>query len=436
MQSTTRAAILPGRALAGTPGSGARPLGWREPAAPPIGEAGFSLAELVVGIALTVLILLIALLMFDVNSRVSRVQVSVSDMQQAQRIAQNELVRTTRMAGRGGLPVEWAIGVQDNVDLDEDADPIVIGTNEVVDGSDVLTVRGVFTTPIYQVDWESDTDYVYDTDSGEGSIVLSSETTTGIFQSLTDLVEADPGEALILTSSVDDRIYAVVKLTANDEFTASDVDGDGTTASGEGTITLEFTGDPAESEENALFMAMSSNGGATFPDQLTGSIASVAILEEIRFYVRDDASAAGGFAPALARARFYPNTEVVHPSSTAGDDIADNILDLQIARAYDLDDDGTIDENAADASADEWLLNHADDDPADAGWAGKDLLNVRISTLARTDRPDRGYLSPSLADLENRDYNESPYPADDLQVMERSARRRTFTTVVDLRNFT
>ena len=66
---------------------------------------------------------------------------------------------------------------------------------------------------------------------------------------------------------------------------------------------------------------------------------------------------------------------------------------------------------------------------------GKDLLNIRISTLARTDRPDRGYLSPALADLENRDYNESPYPADDVEVMERSARRRTFTTVVDLRNF-
>ena len=47
---------------------------------PPIGQAGFTLAELVVGIALTVLVLLMTLLMFDVNSRVSRVQTSVTDM--------------------------------------------------------------------------------------------------------------------------------------------------------------------------------------------------------------------------------------------------------------------------------------------------------------------------------------------------------------------
>jgi hypothetical protein len=182
-------------------------------------------------------------------------------------------------------------------------------------------------------------------------------------------------------------------------------------------------------------MAMSANGGAVFPDQLTESIAFVAILEEYRFYIRDDESAAGGFAPALARARFYPNTEDVHPSATAGDDLSDNILDLQIARAFDLDGDGTIDEND-DPAADEWLLNDAGDDPEDEQWVGRSLLNVRISTLARTDRPDRGYLSPPLDNLENRDYDESPVPVTDVDVMDRAARRRRFTTVVDLRNFT
>jgi hypothetical protein len=171
-----------------------------------------------------------------------------------------------------------------------------------------------------------------------------------------------------------------------------------------------------------------------FPSQLAEAVSFVGILEEYRFYVRDDASAAGGFAPALSRARFYPNTEEIHPAGTAGDDIADNILDLQIARAYDLDNDGTIDENE-DKSADEWLLNHADDDPEDEGWVGRDLLNLRLSTIASTDRPDRGYVSPALEDLENRDYDESPYPATDADVMNRAARRRRFVTVVDLRNF-
>jgi hypothetical protein len=403
---------------------------------PPLGQAGFSLAELVVGIALTVLVLLIALLMFDVNARVSRVQTSVTDMQQAQRIGQNELVRLTRMAGRGGLPIVWALDVRDNVNLglDEDEDPIVIGDNDVIDGSDILTVRGVFSTPIYQVNSRDEASYDFDTGDSEGTLTISSSSPTGVFQDLTSLSEAEAGEALIVVSPVDDGIYAVVELTDVD-FTAGDTDGDGTEEDGEGTISVVFAGDPAASDNNALFMAMSANGGASFATELQQSIAFVGLLEEYRFYVRDDASAAGGYAPSLARARFYPNTEEVHPSGTDGDDIADNILDLQIARAYDLDNDGTIDENADD-SADEWLLNHADDDPEDAAWVGKDLLNVRLSTLARTDRPDRGYVSPVLADLENRDYGESPVPATVDDVMDRGSRRRRFVTVVDLRNFT
>jgi hypothetical protein len=38
-------------------------------------------------------------------------------------------------------------------------------------------------------------------------------------------------------------------------------------------------------------------------------------------------------------------------------------------------------------------------------------------------------------DLENRNYEESPVPADDADVLDRSARRRRMSTVVDLRNF-
>lgn len=401
--------------------------------APPLGQAGFSLAELVVGMALTVLMLLIALLMFDVNARVSRVQTSVTDMQQAQRIGQNELVRLTRMAGRGGLPIGWALDVRDNVDLDEDEDPIVIGDNEVVDGSDILTLRGVFSTPIYQVNSRDEASYDFDPGDSQGTLTISSSSPTGVFQDLTSLSEAEEGEALIVVSPVDDGIYAVVEL-ADVDFTAGDTDGDGTEEDGEGTISVVFTGDPAASDNNALFMAMSANGGASFATELQQSIAFVGILEEHRFYVRDDASAAGGFAPSLSKARFYPNTEDVHPSGTDGDDIADNILDLQVARAYDLDNDGTIDE-ADDDAEDEWLLNHAGDDPEDASWIGKDLLNVRLSTIARTDRPDRGYVSPALDDLENRDYAESPIPATVDDVMDRGSRRRRFVTVVDLRNF-
>ena len=108
-------------------------------------------------------------------------------------------------------------------------------------------------------------------------------------------------------SPVDDGIYAVVEMTDHD-FTAGDADGDGTTEDGEGTITVEFSGDPGASDNNAQFMAMSANGGATFATELQESIAFVGILEEYRFYVRDDDSAAGGYAPAPL-ARMPPRVE-------------------------------------------------------------------------------------------------------------------------------
>ena len=71
---------------------------------PNTGEAGFSLAELAVASLIAAFVLLGAFLIFDFNSRLSRVQIQISNLQQSHRIAQQDVLRQVRMAGRGNIP--------------------------------------------------------------------------------------------------------------------------------------------------------------------------------------------------------------------------------------------------------------------------------------------------------------------------------------------
>src|SRR6185295_996160 len=67
--------------------------------------AGFTLAEMVVTLAIFSLVILAILAMFDMNGRIARVEGRVTDMQQSLRAGQQDIVRNIRMAARGGLPV-------------------------------------------------------------------------------------------------------------------------------------------------------------------------------------------------------------------------------------------------------------------------------------------------------------------------------------------
>src|SRR5262245_12255444 len=93
-------------------------------------EAGFTLAEMLVALAVTAILLIGVLFTFDFNSRVARAQSNVSDLQQSLRVAQDDMIRLVRMTGRGSLPFPVpvlqasktpqilegiALGVRDNV---------------------------------------------------------------------------------------------------------------------------------------------------------------------------------------------------------------------------------------------------------------------------------------------------------------------------------
>ena len=65
-------------------------------------QSGFTLIELLIGMVIAIEILVAALTVFDVHNRMARVQLQITDMQQSLRVAAYDMVRTTRMAGRGG----------------------------------------------------------------------------------------------------------------------------------------------------------------------------------------------------------------------------------------------------------------------------------------------------------------------------------------------
>lgn len=397
--------------------------------------AGFTLLEVLVSLGIMVVVLIGLLALLEFNSRVAKAQVNVAGMQQALRVAQADMVRDLRMAGRGGLPSFRPADPDDPagypgmllpdgaalaVDDDVAAGTTLGGSGEaaIVPGTDVLTVRGVISTTFYQVNPTSDGKI---NNTGTGSIIVRNESPTGVPQNLQDLRAALTAcndnpcpEGLLLVSALSDEIQAVVQLTGGTDVP--------------GGLQIDFTTGAPHGES---YLDLSPNG--EFPSTFT-AVAAVGILEEYRYYVRDAAP-----APRLSRARFYPGTDTAYKDDAANlvVDVADNILDLQLALGIDRNNNETIDE-ASDGVDDDWLFNAEGEHPVTntALWNGPNLplYYLRITTLARTDRLDPRYVSPPIQAIEDHDYGETETPLTGDETLARSYRRRQLRTVVDLRN--
>ena len=189
-------------------------------------------------------------------------------------------------------------------------------------------------------------------------------------------------------------------------------------------VTLNIS--PGTGQHTADYLALS---GGTFPANLT-RVLFASLVEEYRYFVREDPLPEGSLfesSPKLSRARMFPGTDTVHSQEGANAiDIADDILDFQVALGIDLDRNGVVDtlNTAGDplsTDEDEWRFN----DPADdalAAWTTSPLLHLRMSVLGRTDRPDLRYVSRPLDFIEDRVYDEGPPAADELA--DRRFRRR------------
>ncbi|HET9228073.1 MAG TPA: PilW family protein [Thermoanaerobaculia bacterium] len=408
-------------------------------------ERGFTVVEMVVSLLVTVVLILGILALFDFANRLSRVQTNVSDMQQSLRVSLQSAVRMVRMAGRGGLPLGTVpsglgLAVQNNVPAGTRIGGAL--TPPVLEGTDVITVRGVFSNPIWQINSANPASFTLVNGVGgpvSGTVRIGGATPTGINQDREVLRQAvinGVPEALVLVSPRDAAIYAVVELDP-----ASSVVG----GTGDWTIGFRMVG----GSHTPSYLPLSSGGG--WPVALT-STAFVGLLEEYRFYVRDEREGSE-MAPRFSRARVFPGTQAPHRNDNDpllepekheswSQDIADNILDLQVALGFDTaqgggamtDDEGDSGDDdrifeSADGRDDDWLYNDSQAfNPAP--WNGRQLYFVRMSVLARTDRRDPQYQSPQVARIEDHNLAASVVN----QRTERMYRRRLLQTVIDMRN--
>jgi hypothetical protein len=407
-------------------------------------RAGFTVIEMVLTLAILMVLVLGLLALFDLNNKVARVQTRVAEMQQSLRVAQYDMVRQVRMIGRGGLPtIQPAAGVFAGSLLPGGVALAVTpvtntavtlggaGGPSVLRGTDVLTVRGTFNSPIYQVNPLSNSFTLSGTPPTQGSVTLTATTPTGVPQDLTAIKNAIASgypEALLLASPLSDDIYAVVELNPG----ASTVNADG-------TVTAQFR--ISGGTYTANYLQLSPGGG--YPTDMI-RVAYVAIVEEYRYYIREEHDVAGNAAsdltPKLSRARFYPGTEVAWSGNGAElrQDIADNIFDLQVSLGIDTNGDQVITEGTDSASrkTDEWMFNEPGETIPSTTWnsATARLYYLRLTTLARTDRRDDKYQADVLDTIEDKKYSDYTGIWDFNSRTERMYRRQMLQTQVDLRN--
>lgn len=411
---------------------------------------GYSLIEMMLALTITVMVMAGVLTLFQLSGRLARNQNQLSDLQQNLRVALYDTQRYARMAGRGGLPTFLPPNLPYTGQMLPNGVALTVGNNvgagtrigaadspAVLANTDTLTIRGVLFGSVYQSevsvpDWDNNV------------LRVGRLSSAGINQDLTFLKEAVENansgnpEALLVVSPLGASLYGIVELISG-SVEEEIIDGTNQVK----RVTLNFV-TIGGTHQSTYYTQLMPNG--TFPAQMT-SAAYVGVLEEYRYYVRETFANPGDntsrLVPRLSRARFYPGSNVIHPSNpTAAEDIADNVWDLQIALGVDADGDGSVEEGATRAvsDVDEWLFNHEDDELDNPGtpgawiWNGNQLELMRITALVRTDRRDVKYVSDALDFIEDRIYNEPDVPTDNDHLAERRYRRRQVRSMIDFRN--
>ena len=378
--------------------------------------------------ALTAMVVGALLESLEIHIRVTRQQMDVAGLRQSLRIAQLDLSRIVRMAGRGGLARQFALSTLQNV-----ADGTMIGSQRVAPGTDVLIVRGAFSSPVWQLDETSPT--TFSRSASQGLLRVESLSRTGVVQgldALKELLDSDGGvrpEPLLLLARSGSYGIAEIRSATFASFDRGIADEIVTVE--QATLVLDLGSDG--SAHTAAYLGLIPGG--SFPE--LRRFQSAALLEELRFYVREPRPGrslatplAGRTSRLLSRARMIPGSESVHRGAAGpGLDIAEGIRDLQVALGMDRAHSGS------DARAGEspyvWL-HSLDPDALAQGWGGR-LRAVRIRLLGESSRPDLRYLSRAIAAIENHTYDETDRPKS-AALASRRYRRRHLQMILSLRN--
>ena len=487
----------------------------------------FSLMETLISFAMLVILLLAVLVIFERSARIGRDQAEVAAIQQSSRIAHSELIRHIRMAGAGGLPITWkylprpatptadAAIKWDSPGAFPNGFAVSLRTGDVAEefklpsdkagsdhttipGSDVLTLRGAFTLPVYYYHpavQSGDWGLAPATKINERKLEIPNRMGADFRTSIKPLIDhlnkaqANNQDVLFLVRDLmNPDAYGVLKWVSGSGDNRLSVDDCAMNSQISGTqdgfrvgcivVAVEF--DPAQryamlalgsslapnAGSPTFALAASPTGSVTFPHQF----GSVAVLQEYRYYVRAEFEIPGDntsrMSPILTRTEYFPSLQVIPVADDFIEtvDVVDNLIDLQIVAGIDQDWSITVPEHGIvtehvveggtdDRNQDEILFNH----PNDMGepplglarfngmgfekyirWFHPklDIYFLRITTISQSQRPEREYVGAGLGEIEDCDRSVG-FTVDGQTVNyneDRKYRRRILQSVAELRN--
>lgn len=447
-------------------------------------EDGFSLIELLIAMFILTEVMAAILLLFTGLSDIARAQTNIAEVQQGQRLTHRAIAGVIREAGLGGLPATvegpqgnpgvfpdgLALGVQNNVVANTRIRPTVAASELVLEGSDILTVRGVFSTPIYYLTPQVAT---RDLDNPGASLLtgvaepfqLSGRQLTipgrflgslQDFQPLVDALNQQSPRLLIVRDLLNPQSYGVIEATGIAQLPAACP-----TACLTLNVTFSNSGDaPLYAElvptRDGSYSLQYGAAFLPFPKR----IGAVGLLEEFRYFVRADESQQFLLGdrgttvptPMLSRISVIPQTD-----NQVGNvlDIAENVFDLQIAVGIDTSQScppvcdpatimarGQIFEDYTEN--DEVFFNDPQDTAGNLpnfsrnNTGSPEFHFVRLTTFLLADRVERGHLGVPIGQPEDRIRRAEEITFGtgtfSYQLSLRNYRRRLLSTVVDLRN--
>ena len=346
---------------------------------------GFTLIEVMVASAVFAIFMVGILNLLDTSTKISVVETELSDTQENVRFAAYHIMRTARMTGSAMMPMAanvaagdtWLAGSLDSNQSTNFTTPF--GAVEVVDGSDVLTLRGFFEVAPFFIDR---TDIV----GPPAQVKVREFDGVRVINDNFDSVDAAnlEGRGLFFSGNIDQNEYAVGQIDRGSTLTGT---------APNRTLAIKYNG--GSSQWYGL-----NPTGLTMTIPPVFDVYRVAVFDSYTYYVRPDFT--------LMRMRADASGGGATPQP-----VAVNIGSLQVALGLDTSGDGLVDTWATAPTATTVV-------------AANRVVAMRITVLGRTPRAVPGWEEPAAT-----------FTVEDMDItdIDREHKWRRIEVVAALRNY-